>query len=127
LGFYLIFKRIFIDFLQNTGIFNKLFIFNIHKDGTMKNFLIVVAISLLVSCGHPYCHPNKPTAQIDRDYKECDYEAEKYTGNLAAGTARATNRSSLISKCMELRGYGSRLPFSEECYGYELIKNDKAK
>lgn len=93
----------------------------------MKKLIIVTAVSLLFGCGHPYCHPDRPAAQIDRDYKECDYEAEIHTGNLATGTARATNRSSILSKCMELRGYGSRLPFSEECYGYEVIKSNRAK
>lgn len=93
----------------------------------MKKFLVATAITLLIGCGHPYCHPGKLTAQIDRDYKECEYEAEKYTGNMATGSSRETNRSRIISKCMEVRGNGSRLPFSEECYGYEPIKNEKAK
>ncbi len=93
----------------------------------MKKILIAALLLLLIGCGHPYCHPNKPTAQIDRDYKECEYEAEKYTGNMKTGTSRETNRSRIISKCMEVRGYGSRLPFSEECYGYEAVKNEKAK
>jgi hypothetical protein len=84
----------------------------------MKKLLILLVVILLVGCGHPFCHPQRPYYQIRDDHRECDYQAELSTGSMATGAYRGLNIGTIIGKCMKMRGYGTHLPFSKTCHNY---------
>lgn len=86
----------------------------------MKKIAVVfVSLFLLFGCGHPYCHPDRPLSQVNRNYRECDYQAELSTGSMKTGADRGLNRGMIIRKCMEMKGYGTHLPFSDKCNKYD--------
>jgi hypothetical protein len=54
--------------------------------------------------------PGVSAAQVEDDWKYCDYEATKYTppstsGGVAGGIAEGMHQSELTNKCMRLKGY----------------------
>lgn len=75
----------------------------------MKRMLLtaVVAAVLLAGCGGrvTYKNPNASAAQAEKDYRECDFEAAKATGNLADKGDREDRIKDLVDKCMRAKGY----------------------
>ena len=72
----------------------------------------IIVFLLCVGCGHHYTHPTKSEAEINRDYLECDYEAELAIvaiplsrDGISSGIQKGFNKAMLIRKCMKLKGY----------------------
>ena len=75
----------------------------------MKRRVLMIAVTavLLAGCGGrvAYKNPNASQAQQEQDYRECDFEAAKATGNLADKGDREDRMKDLVDKCMRARGY----------------------
>jgi hypothetical protein len=85
----------------------------------MKKILLFgIGVMLLSGCaGNPFCHPGRSTEQINKDWGECDYQAESATGSSAMGGDRETNQAYLLNKCMKAKGYGTTE--GQKCAGYK--------
>jgi len=70
-------------------------------------FLFLVC-SLFSGCGTAsyFCHPGRSQEQLNRDARECDYEAKKATANMRNSVDRGVNRGDLTFDCMRIKGYG---------------------
>lgn len=100
----------------------------------LVRWLIILILSagllglLFLGCSatHGYCHPKRSVSQIERDYAQCSYEAEKATAGSGSGTGNAVkagfNHAIIESKCMKLRGYGTLPPWplaQDKCIGHK--------
>lgn len=73
---------------------------------------VLLFFAIAIGCGHPYKHPYKPESEWDRDYAECEYEAEIAVAGIplsrtgvASGVQKGFTKARLIEKCMKLKGY----------------------
>jgi hypothetical protein len=70
--------------------------------------LLLLAGALAVGgCGGRtyYKNPDATPAQEERDYRECDYEASRFTVALPEKETRTERLEELRDKCMRARGY----------------------
>jgi hypothetical protein len=74
----------------------------------MRHLTPILAILVLCSCAgradwtkNGVFDPN----QSPKDYRECDYEAQKATAMIMNGIERGYQRATLRGQCMEIRGY----------------------
>ncbi len=70
--------------------------------------LCLLSASLFVfGCGGRtyYKSQHATPAQEEKDYRECDFEAAKATGNLPDPDERESRVRELLDKCMRARGY----------------------
>lgn len=67
----------------------------------------VLAAAILAGCGGrpKFESPEKSSAQEERDYSECDWEASRATAGLADKGDRNDRVPELIEKCMWAKGY----------------------
>jgi hypothetical protein len=75
----------------------------------MKLAAMTVLLVSLFACGCGgrtyYKNPNASSAQEEKDYRECDFEASKATGNLPDKSDRADRIKELVDKCMRAKSY----------------------
>lgn len=72
----------------------------------MALVLLVAALPVCGCGGTPsYNNPEATPAQTQRDYRECDFEAAKATGNLPDKSDREARVKELLDKCLRARGY----------------------
>jgi len=75
----------------------------------MKRFflLCLCLAPVLGGCGGRtyYKSPNATPAQEEKDFRECDFESSKATGNLPDKDDRNDRVKELVDKCMRARGY----------------------
>jgi hypothetical protein len=76
-----------------------------------RSIAVLVAATMVSACASQQAHVGgwlrAHTAQEKavQDYKECDYEASKATATVQDACSRVCEKSEVLSKCMEVRGY----------------------
>jgi hypothetical protein len=75
----------------------------------MRTLMLAVAACAALSAsacgGTSYVNSQKSPAQRDQDLADCDWEASRSTGNMAAKGERKDRVQELIEKCMKAKGY----------------------
>lgn len=69
--------------------------------------ITTIAVVLLTGCGSPgkWVHPSGNQSRVEQDSAECEYEAQKATGNSETGFSRGVRRAQIEDSCMKVRGY----------------------
>jgi hypothetical protein len=83
------------------------------KIATMIMLLTVLVLTGCATTNRVWYHPGKTQAEAEHDFKECQYEAEKYSTGAGAGYQTGfgsgldigLKQVRLFRQCMELKGY----------------------
>jgi hypothetical protein len=74
---------------------------------TRALLLFLIAAFFVTGCGGKtyYVSADKSRNETEKDHMTCEYEAEKATAGVVDNAERQERISSLVDKCMRLKGY----------------------